>query len=182
MARVNIVDPDSAEGKTKELLDGAKKKMGKVPNIVRGFANSPAALEGYLNLSGALGGGVLNAKQRERIALAVAETNECNYCLAAHTAIGKSVGLNDDEIAESRRGSAGDAADAALVKFARQLVQKRGNVSDAELQTFRDAGFGDDAIAEVVANVALNIFTNYFNHVADTPVDFPEAAPLKAAV
>lgn len=182
MARMELIDPDSAEGKTKELLDAAKKKMGKVPNIVRGVANSPAALEGYLNLSGALGGGVLTAKQRERISLVVGETNECHYCVSAHSAIGKSAGLSDEEIAESRRGSAGDPKDAAVVKLAKTLVQKRGNVSDAELKTFRDAGFGDDAIAEVVANVALNIFTNYFNHVADTPVDFPEAAPLEAAV
>ena len=173
MPRLNAIDPTVATGKAKELLDGVKAKIGMVPNLMRTFANSPAALEGYLSFSGALGGGLLNAKLREQIALAVADANSCEYCLSAHTAIGKMVGLNDNDIAASRQSSSGDAKVDAALKFAHQIVVKRGEVLDSEVQSVRDAGYSDGEITEIIANVALNIFTNYFNHIAQTVVDFP---------
>ncbi len=176
MPRLNAIDPKEATGKAKELLDGVKTKIGMVPNLMRTFANSPAALEGYLNFSGALGGGLLNAKLREKIALAVADANNCEYCLSAHTAIGKMVGLNENEIAASRRASSDDAKTNAALMFAHQIVAKRGEVDDTDVRTVRAAGFGDGEITEIVANVALNILTNYFNHVAQTVVDFPKVA------
>lgn len=179
MSRIHQVNPQSATGRAKELLDAVQGKLGLVPNMTRAMANSPAVLDGYLSLSGSLSKGALSAKSREQIALAVAEANECEYCLAAHSAIGKMVGLSVDQILDSRRGTAVDPKTDAIIQFARQVVDERGLVSDANIAQVRAAGLDDGAIAEIVANVALNIFTNYFNHVADTEIDFPKAAPLE---
>jgi len=176
MPRLNAIDPREATGKTKDLLDGVNAKIGKVPNLMRTFANSPAALEAYLSFSGALGGGLLNAKLREQIALTVADANACEYCLSAHTAIGKLVGLNENELVASRRAASGDPKTEAALKFAHQLVIQRGEVADSEIAAVRAAGYNDGEITEIVANVALNIFTNYFNHVAQTVVDFPKVS------
>lgn len=174
MPRIEAIDPKEATGKARELLDGVKAKIGSVPNLMRTFANSPAALEGYLNFSGALGSGSLSARLREQIALAVADANNCEYCLSAHTAIGKMVGLNENELIASRRANSTDARTDAALKFAHQIVVKRGEVLDSEVQAVREAGYNDGEIVEIVANVALNIFTNYFNHIARTTVDFPK--------
>lgn len=178
MSRLQTIDPEATAGKTQELLGVVKAKLGMVPNMTRIMANSPAVLEGYLALSGAVSKGRLSAKHREQIALAIAEANGCDYCLAAHSAVGRMVGLTPDEVSDSRRGEAVDAKADALLHFARQVVDQRGNVSDTDVAAVRAAGFGDDAIAEVVANVALHVFTNYFNLVAATEVDFPKVKPL----
>jgi len=181
MSRLQQIQPESSTGRAKELLDAVLGKLGLVPNMTRAMANSPAVLDGYLSLSGALAKGILSAKTREQIALTVAEKNDCDYCLAAHSTIGKMVGLSIDQIQDSRRGSAVDPKVDALLRFASQVAQVQGKVSDSDLQVVRNAGYDDGAIAEVVANVALNIFTNYFNHVAGTEIDFPRAEPISKA-
>jgi uncharacterized peroxidase-related enzyme len=178
MSRLHQIAPEAANGKAKELLDAVKGKLGLVPNMTRAMANSPAVLEAYLGFSGALSKGSLSNKSREQIALAVGQANECDYCLAAHSTIGKMVGLTKDQILDSRRGTAIDPKTDALIRFARKLVDERGRVSDADVAEVRAAGLDDGAIAEVVANVALNIFTNYFNHVGETDIDFPLAEPI----
>lgn len=176
MSRMTVLDPAVATGKTKELLDAVKSKMGKVPNLVRTMAHSSAALEAYLNLSGALAGGVLTPKQREQIALAVAQANGCEYCLSAHTLLGKMAGLGEGEIAAARQGSAADPKSNAILQFARQVVDHRGAVSDAVVSQALQAGLTEGEIAEIVANVALNVYTNYLNNVARIEVDFPRVA------
>lgn len=178
MSRIHQIVAETATGKAKELLDAVKGKLGLVPNMTRAMANAPAVLDGYLSLSGALGKGALSAKDRERIALAVGQANGCEYCLAAHSAIGKMVGLTTDQIQDSRRGSSVEPKPATIVRFARQVMDKQGRVTDADLADARIAGLDDGAVAEIVANVALNIFTNYFNHVAETDIDFPKTEPL----
>jgi uncharacterized peroxidase-related enzyme len=178
MPRLNVVEPGQASGKTQELMDAAKKKMGSVPNILKGMGNSPAALGAYMGMSGAVGEGELDGKTREAIALRIAEKNECTYCLAAHSAIGKMQGLDQEELLASRKGDSGDAKRKAAVQFAERILDTNGFVADQDLQAVRDAGFSDSAIAEIVANVALNIYTNLFNHVNETEVDFPEAPAL----
>jgi AhpD family alkylhydroperoxidase len=112
------------------------------------------------------------------IALSVGQANNCGYCVAAHTAIGAGAGLSADQILAARRGSVADAKHDALVKFTLALHEKRGFVSDADLASFRKAGYGDGHVAEVVACYALNVFTNYFNHVNDTAIDFPAAPAI----
>ncbi len=173
-----LVTPEAATGQAKELLSAVKSKLGLVPNMTRAMVSSPAVLDAYLQMNGALSKGALPAKVREQIALAVAEANDCGYCLAAHSTIGKLVGLAPEQIIAARRGHAADASTDALIAFAKVVVEKRGRVEASDVATVRAAGFGDDAIGEVVANVALNLFTNYFNHVAGTPIDFPAAPAL----
>jgi uncharacterized peroxidase-related enzyme len=160
-----------------------KAKMGLVPNLTRALANSPAALKGYLDFSGALAGTSLSARQREQLALAVAEVNGCGYCLSAHTLIGGKLGLKEEQVLDARRGMADDARTAALLALAQRLVLERGHLKDADLRAARDAGVTDAELTETIAVVAFNLFTNYLNHVARTPIDFPEVKPgVPAAV
>jgi uncharacterized peroxidase-related enzyme len=174
MTRIQPVSYERSTGKAKELLDAVKAKLGITPNMMKTMAQSPAVLEAYLNFSGALGGGNLSARMREQIALISAEINGCGYCASAHTAIGKMVGLDEDSILAARNGNAADAKTDAALKFARDVIVKRGEVSDADLHAVKDAGFSDGEVGEIVANVALNIFTNYFNEIARTDIDFPK--------
>jgi uncharacterized peroxidase-related enzyme len=180
MSRINQLNPETATGRTKELLGAVKGKLGLVPNMTRAMANAPAALDGYLQFSGALAKGTLPPKVREQLALAIAQANGCDYCLAAHSAIGRMSGLTAEQIRDSRLGTAVDPKADSLIRFARKVVETRGRVSDADLDDVREAGFDDGVIAEVVAHVALNVFTNYFNNVAETDVDFPRAEALHA--
>lgn len=178
MSTFSLVAPESATGQAKQLLSTVRAKMGLVPNMTRAMARAPAVLDAYLQMSGALSKGALPARAREQIALAVAQANHCDYCLAAHSAVGRSVGLAPEQILAAREGRAEDTSTNELLRFVAVVVEKRGRVAASELTAVRAAGFGDDAIAEVVANVALNLFTNYFNHVAGTVVDFPPAPAL----
>ncbi len=172
MPRIKAVNPAEATGKTKQLLDAVQSKLGITPNLMRTLAASPAALEGYLNFSGALAGGLLDAKLREQIALVVAQANSCEYCLSAHATIGQMVGLQPEEIEASRRSHSADAKRNAALTFAQTIVAQRGELSDGDVDKVRKAGYGDGEITEIIANVAVNIFTNYFNHIAQTYVDF----------
>jgi uncharacterized peroxidase-related enzyme len=136
--------------------------------------NSPAALEGYLGLNGALARGLLEAPTRERIALAIAAVNGCDYCLSAHSYLGKNISkLSDAEMAANRSGGSTDPKAEAAVRFAVKLVEARGHVSDADIQAVKQAGYSDAQIVEIVLHVALNTLTNYVNVVAETEIDFP---------
>jgi uncharacterized peroxidase-related enzyme len=173
--RITTVNPATAQGKAKELLDAVQAKLGMTPNMMRAMAQSPAVLEGYLNLNAALGHGLLPAKVREELALYVSQVNQCDYCVAAHSLLGKMAGLQPDQLIAARHGSApADTQAQAALKFAKTVLDTRGDVSDADLAAARAAGLGDPQIAEVVAHVAINVFTNYFNRVAHTDVDFPK--------
>ena len=174
MSRIEPINYETSTGKAKELLDAVKGKLGVTPNMMKTMAQSPAVLEAYLNFLGSLAEGALNGKTREQIALITAEENGCGYCASAHTAIGKMVGLDTDAILAARKGHSSDAKIEVALKFARTLILNRGEVTDANVQEVRDAGFSDGEIGEIVANVALNVFTNYFNIVAGTEIDFPK--------
>jgi uncharacterized peroxidase-related enzyme len=183
MSRIPAVDPTTTEAKARELLAGVQKSLGATPNLYRVVAQSPSALEGVLGLTGALARGRLRAPLREQIALAVAEANGCDYCLSAHTALGRVVRLSDPDLALARQGRASVPRDEAALRFALRVVERRGRVDDADLAEVRRAGFDDGEIVEIVANVVLNVFTNYLNQVAETEVDFPivRAGAAKAA-
>lgn len=180
-----IATPASIEASpaaSQPLLQAVQKQLGVVPNLFRVVGNSPASLEGYLGLSGALGKGKLDAKTRERIALAVAEINGCGYCLAAHSYLAKNLAkLDDAEIAANRGGGSNDPKADAAVAFAATIVRERGHVASADLEAVRAAGYGDAEIIEIVLHVALNTLTNYVNEVAGTDVDFPVVAARSAA-
>jgi uncharacterized peroxidase-related enzyme len=164
------------------LLQAVRKQLGSVPNLFRVIANSPAALEGYLGLNGALSKGSLEGKTRERIAIAVAELNGCGYCLSAHSYLGKNVAkLDDAEITANRSGASNDPKADAAVRFAVKLVNERGHVTEADVAAVKGAGFDDAEIVEIVLHVALNTLTNYVNEVAKTAIDFPVIALRNAA-
>jgi len=179
MPRLNPIDPAQAEGQAKVLLDGVRKKYGMVPNLLATLANAPAALEAYLSLGQALGRSSLDGKTREAIALTVAGENGCDYCAAAHSAIGAGLGMAAEELAANLAGRSSDPRVAAILRFARAVVVERGWVGDNELAEARAAGLGDGEITEIVATVAASIFSNYFNHVAGTEVDFPPVSSLR---
>lgn len=165
---------DAAPEASQGSLKAVNNLLGSVPNMFRLIGNSPQTLEGYLGLNGALGNGSLDAPTRERIALAVAEVNGCNYCLAAHTYLGTNLAkLSADEIETNRRGSSNNTRAAAVVSFAVKVTKNRGQVTDADIQAVRDAGYSDAEIVEIVGHVGLNTLTNYINEVLGTEIDFP---------
>jgi uncharacterized peroxidase-related enzyme len=173
MQRIQKLDLTSAPQKAKDLLTAVKSQMGGVPNLIVTMAHSPAALGGYLGLAGALGGGGLEPKLREQIAVAVAGANSCDYCASAHTMLGKKAGVSQDEIKRNLSGASGDAKTGAALAFVTRIVRERGRLADADLKAVRDAGFSEEEIVEMVAHTAMNVFTNYFNHIAATEIDFP---------
>ncbi len=181
MPRIQPVNKDNTDTATANLLGAVQKKLGLVPNLIATMANSTAVANAYLGFSQTLSGGSLPAPLREQIALVVGETNNCEYCVAAHTALGKGAGLTEAETCDARRAQAKDEKEQAALEFAKKVVNERGWVSDEDIQRVRQAGYSDGEISEIVANVALNIFTNYFNHVAGTEVDFPAAPELTTA-
>jgi uncharacterized peroxidase-related enzyme len=173
---------ESAPVASQPLLRGVQKQLGMAPNLFRLVANSPAALEGYLSLSSALAKGELPSATRERIALAVAEINGCDYCLAAHTYLGKRLAkLDDAEIAANRNGTSNDIDANAAVRFAAKVATLRGHVTNEDFVAVKAAGYTDAQIVEIVQHVALNTWTNYINTVGQTDIDFPVVAPRKAA-
>lgn len=181
MSRIELVNPASTSPDRKALLDPITQAFGATPNMFRAVANSPAALTSMWAFFGALGGGTLGARLGEQIAVAVADRNGCEYCLAAHTALGRKAGAGADEMAAAQRGESANAQTAAALRFALKLVNERGNVGEADLLAMRQAGFDDGQIMEVVAHVALNLFTNYVNLAFAVPVDFPPVRLSRAA-
>ncbi len=172
---------DAAPTASRPLLDAVKKQLGSVPNIFRLVATSPAALEGYLGMNGALAKGTLPAATRERIALAVAEINGCGYCLAAHTYLATNLAkLDAAEIAANRAGASNDPRADAAVRFAAAVARERGHVGADAVAAVKAAGYDDAQVIEIVQHIALNTWTNYVNEVAGTPIDFP-AIDRKAA-
>lgn len=183
MTRLTALNPDQASGKNKDLFNSIRSKFGVVPNMMRTMGNSPAFLEGYLNLGGALSAGTLGVKISALLALVVAESNACNYCLSAHTYLGANLAkLDSDAMEAARLGNSKDPKVDAILKFAQTLVRKRGHVTDADVTTVKNAGVNDGEISEIVGHVALNTLTNYFNNTANTEIDFPVVEALQPAV
>lgn len=181
MSRLNIPTRDDAPKPSQPILDAVHKQLGVVPNMFRLIASSPPALEGFVANSGALNK-TLDVKTRERIALAVAQVNGCDYCLSAHTYFGLNLAkISAEEIALNRKGASGDRKANAAVRFAAKVVRERGHVTDADIKEVRDAGIDDGQIVEIIAVVAENSFTNFLNEVAKTDIDFPVVLAEKAA-
>lgn len=181
MSRVPLIDASSASADRKALLTQIHGAFGATPNMFKAVANSPAALQSMWGAFGALGGGVIPAKLGEQIAVAVADRNACEYCLAAHTALGRKAGASAEEMSAAQGGEAADPKTAAALRFALKLVEARGQVSEADVQAVRAAGYSDQEIVEILAHVALNLFTNYVNVAFAVPVDFPAVKLRRAA-
>jgi uncharacterized peroxidase-related enzyme len=181
MSRLPIpANIEAAPAASRPLLEAVKQQFGVVPNLFRLVSNSPPALEGYLALFGALGKGSLPVQTRQRIALTVAEANACGYCVAAHTYLGKNVAkLDDAEMIANRRGTSHDEKADAAVRFAAKVTRSRAEVSDADVQALKSAGYEDGQIVEIVLHIALNVWTNYLNKIVQTEIDFPAVPSLE---
>lgn len=173
MSRVSLIDSSTASSESAALLQSIHQAFGATPNMFKAVAHSPAALKMMWSAFGALAGGVLPAALGEKIAVAVADRNNCEYCLAAHTALGRKAGASAQEMLQAQAGEWADAKTRAALRFALQLVNQRGQVADGDVQSLREAGYAEQQIVEIVAHVALNLFTNYINVALGVPVDFP---------
>ncbi|WP_136707394.1 carboxymuconolactone decarboxylase family protein [Agromyces sp. H66] len=172
------VDPATATGAPKELLDQVQSALGVTPNMTKVMANSPALLRGYLALSGALATGTLKAPVREQLAIATAEANGCAYCLSAHTYVGGAVAkLPESELEAARDATSADPHTAALLGLSDEILRSRGSVSADAIPTARAAGVTDAEIGEIVGHIALNVLTNYFNVMAQVENDWPVVSP-----
>ncbi len=178
MPRLNVVGVEQAEGRVRELYDGLGKTIGAVPNIYRGVANSPAALDVLLGMGAKLREGGLSGAETEAIKLVVAQAYGCNYCLAAHTFVGRKAGLSEEDTLAIRRGTIGVPRLAALTRFVSKAIQPAGQISDEDLAAIRAAGFNDGQITEVLMVLAQTVFTTLFNRVNRTEIDFPQAPAL----
>ncbi len=173
MANIQPIKVSNADADTAKTLNAVKSKLGMVPNLIATFAHSKPVLDSYLQFSENLTSGLLTAKQREMIALAVAQVNLCRYCLSAHTMLAKVSGLTESEIERARVGGAIEAIDDLIVSFAKKIVVSRGMLDPGTVEDLRAKGLTDALIIEVIANVIINMMTNYTNNIADTVVDFP---------
>jgi uncharacterized peroxidase-related enzyme len=170
-----VVSPD-ADSKVAATLSQLKASLGTIPNLFATSANSPAALDGYLSLSKTLSRGRLSPRRRELLALAIAQENECQYCLSAHTALAEAVGISATDALKARFGKSDAPFERALTSFAQSIVRQRGLVSDRHIEIARKSGIDDGLMLEIVANVALHTLTNYANRLADTEIDSPLVA------
>ena len=180
MQRLNSVNPQVAQGRTKELLDTVQQAFGMIPNTAKVMANSPAVLDSFLAFSTAMGKVQIGEKLHNQVKLNTSETNSCAYCTAILCAIAPSAGLSADDILASRTGRSENGRTDAALKFAEAVLESRGKVNDQQLTAVRDAGLGDAEIVEIVASVVLGCFTNFLNNVADTELDIPQAEPVEA--
>lgn len=178
MPRLNVVSTEQASGRLRELYDGLKKAIGAVPNIYRGVANSPAALDVLLGMGAKLREGGLSGAETEAVKLVVSQTYGCNYCLAAHTMIGRKAGLTEEDTIAIRRGTIGHPRFSALVRFVGKAIEPAGRISDEDLRAFRSAGFSDGQVTEILMVLAQTVFTTLFNRVNQTEIDFPAAPGL----
>jgi uncharacterized peroxidase-related enzyme len=181
MSRVPLIEATRTTADRAAMLSQIQQAFGTVPNMFRAVANSPAALRSMWGSFGALGGGTLPAKLGEQIAVAVADRNDCEYCLAAHTALGRMAGASADEMTAAQTGHSAEPKTAMALRFALKLVEQRGQVSDDDVRRLREMGFTDEDVVEIVAHVALNLFTNYVNVALNVPVDFPPVKLRSAA-
>ena len=172
--RIQTLNPETTTGKSKELFNAVEQKLGFIPNLIKVFGNSPATLQTYLSLGELTASGNFSNKFREQLALSIAEENDCNYCLSAHTAIGKMNGLSEEEIVESRKANASDTKQQAGLQFAQSVTKNRGKVTSEEIKNVKEAGYTDEDILEIILNVVSNTLTNYVNHIAETEIDFPK--------
>ncbi len=172
--RIKTLNPETTTGKSKELFDAVQNKLGFIPNLIKVMGNSPAVLQTYLSLGELTASGNFSNKFREQLALVIAEENTCNYCLSAHTAIGKMNGLSEAEIEQNRQALSSDAKTEAGLVFAKKVTKDKGNVSAEAIAEVKAAGYNDGDVLEIVLNVVANTLTNYINHIAETEVDFPK--------
>lgn len=181
MQRLNSVNPESAQGQTKEYFESVLKAYGTIPNTVKVMANSPAVLGSYLAFSSAMSEASIGEKLHNQLKLNTSESNTCEYCTSILSAVAPSAGLSADDILAGRSGDSEDTRTKAALAFANDVLESRGKVTNEQLASVQAAGFKDAEVVEIVASVVLGCFTNFLNNVADTELDVAPAEPLQAA-
>ncbi len=177
MKQFNVPTREQVSQENQQIFDHLKVKVGFVPNIYATYAYSSSALSRYLTFVN--GRTSINNKEKEVINLIISQINECTYCLAAHTAIGKMNGFNDEQIIELRKGSASfDTKFDALVKLAAEIIKNRGTISDITLNRFYEVGYNDENLIDVIVAVGEKTITNFLHKATNVPVDFPEALSI----
>jgi uncharacterized peroxidase-related enzyme len=173
MPRLNVPSPDEVPDGARSILGNVGAQFGFVPNMFATLASNPTVLDVVMTLQGSLSR-VLDAKTRHTIALAVSQANGCDYCLAVHTYVSsKFGGMSSDDINLARAGGSVDPKRAAVARFAQQVVNSRGQVSDADLAAVRGAGYSDPQILAIVTVAVQVLLTNFINNVNQTDVDIP---------
>jgi uncharacterized peroxidase-related enzyme len=167
------LDTASADPQTVATLQAIKTKIGMVPNLYATLAKAPAALNAMLRINEANAAGRLSALEREIVSLTSSQVNGCQYCLSAHTLLGKNAGLTLQQTQQARAGKASDRRHAAIAGFTKALVETRGHVDTKVLDGFKAAGLSEGDMLEIVANVAAMTLSNFANNVARTKIDFP---------
>jgi uncharacterized peroxidase-related enzyme len=176
MARFTSVSADQATGATADIYAGIKKSLGKVPNAYATLATlAPPALNAMLAADKVLAAGPLSKPDQETVKLVISELAGCDYCVAAHSMVGKMVGLSPEVLHHIRGGQpTGDAKRDALVTFVRYLANKPGTLPEAQLQALQEAGYSGEEIVHIGLAISVITFTNVFNRINDTTVDFPK--------
>jgi uncharacterized peroxidase-related enzyme len=175
MSRIDIPALDTATGASADLFGQIKKAVGSVPNTYAaiGFAG-PTALKAILAAEGVLAAGSLPKSDQETIKLLVSTVAGCDYCVAAHSMLGKMAGLSPDALRQIRAGEPiGDIKRDALVRFVRLLASTSGTIDEDEFIAVREAGYTDQQLVEISLAIATTTFTNMFNRINDTTIDFP---------
>ena len=166
MARIEPLEMQAVTGRAKQLLDELAARGAPPGPMARAMAHAPALLRGYVDLSRAMKRAHLDRRITERIALAVQEWIGCEYCLAAHAAAARELGLSETDIELARQGTATDERIAAIVVFGQQVIAAPGEVDDAQVDELRALGYSDEQLAEVVGLVSLQLLTGAFNLLA----------------
>lgn len=179
MSRIAAIEKDKATKEVKEIYGAIEKTFGRVPNIFQNMGNSAAALRGFLELNKATEATSLTPKLREEISLAASQSNQCNYCLSAHTAAAQASGVSDQEIILARKGQSKDPKTQAILNFVKAVVEKRGHMSDQDIKKLKTSGVSDQELVEIVLIIATTTFTNYFNQITETKIDFPVAPEIQ---
>jgi uncharacterized peroxidase-related enzyme len=173
MSRLTPVAKATATPKEQEALAAIQTAWGGVPQLARVIARSTPFTRAKLAFDDALSKGRFTPPLAEQIAIAVANENRCRYCLAAHTAAGRALGLDERSLSDARLGAAADPKITAALSFVQTVVRERGHIGDAQLDAVRSAGWTDPDIVELLGHAINNTLTNYLHHLSDVPVDFP---------
>jgi len=157
---------------TRPVLEAAAKKFGFVPNLLGMLAESPAAAETYMALSGLFDKTAFTPVERQVIALTISYLNDCTYCVGAHSAVAKQARMDDDVLAALRAGTElPDPRLQALRGFTAAIVGERGFASPRAVHEFLDAGFTKAQVLDVIVGIAFKTVSNYTNHITQTPLD-----------
>ncbi|MDA7977449.1 MAG: peroxidase-related enzyme [Pirellulales bacterium] len=173
MPRLHPIDLESAPRATQKLMANVEEQLGMVPNFIATMAHSTSVAQAYLGLGNALDQCELSQELREQVALTVSQVNGCDYCVASHSAVARSIGLTEDAVRDARNSDSPDQHLETVLRFARQVIEKRGNVSEDDLEDLRSAGCDDPAVIEILGQIVFVTFANYLNNVAQTDIDFP---------